>query len=710
VCFQYTNTTTIVTMFYGDTSNGRPACVIACSVLPRQFGENVTNLCVQECPDYQYGDQTGNRSCVPACPNINGATWFSQLTERICVLVCEEGTWGNYYNSTGPHCETVGTDCKPGQFGDNSTNLCVDLCPESMNYFGDPRSRLCTTYCSDLNISLVNTTAQINLPAGKLFADYKTRLCVYTCPADYGLQGTFGDNSTNTCVERCPAGSYGDANTVNRFCVAECTGGAFADPLTMLCVQICPASPPLFGYEGNWTCVAACPSGLWADSTTRRCVSDCNPNFRLSIGTYECVGTCPSDPDLYADSNGYNCTPVCTSSQFADPIDRTCKTSCLPLFQYNYRCVKLCPKGYFANSLGDCVLPLSCDGLTYGDNSTTKCVSPCPAWSYADPASGYCIAICPSGTYGEDFKCVSDCTATSTSYSNITQRCESTCPNGTFSLLGACVTNCTGSTYQNEATRICDTSCPSGLFADPTSHRCVSTCPYGWYRQSQGINTGFCVPESNGCTPLFADFYTGNCVTKCSLGYWGFSNQTNSTHTFIGNYTCNTVCPTDLYGYSSTTERTCYPPNGLPGTAPNPMFADIISDIFVLVCPETPLLYYGDSNRQFCVIQCQSFNLTANMPTLFYGDPQSRRCESTCTNATYTADNNTRLCTLRCTFGTFRFNDTPVCTSPCPSGFGDYSTRICVATCPINTKTFGYYNTSSGSRLCVLECPLTYFA
>lgn len=102
--------------------------------------------------------------------------------------------------------------------------MCVPLCPESLNYFGDESTRRCVTYCPLLTVAVSNTTAQINRVAGRTFADYKTRLCVYKCPLDFGLQGTFGDNSTNVCVQRCPAGSYGDANTINRYCVATCTG------------------------------------------------------------------------------------------------------------------------------------------------------------------------------------------------------------------------------------------------------------------------------------------------------------------------------------------------------------------------------------------------------------------------------------------------------------------------------------------------------
>jgi hypothetical protein len=262
-------------------------------------------------------------------------------------------------------------------------------------------------YLNATTMTLVNGTADggINLVEGQLFADYKTRLCVYMCPADYGLQGTFGDNSTATCVQRCPDGSYGDANTANRFCVSTCTGGAYADNLTNLCVDVCPASPPTFGYSGNWTCMSSCPANLWAESSSRLCQSTCNPHFRLTLTENTCVSVCPSDPDLYGDTTDYNCTAVCSGGQYADPTDRMCKGSCSPLFQYNFRCVSLCPQGYYANAANNCVLPTSCDANTYGDNSTTQCVSPCPAGSFADPTSRYCIAVCPDGTFGDNRKC-----------------------------------------------------------------------------------------------------------------------------------------------------------------------------------------------------------------------------------------------------------------------------------------------------------------
>ena len=245
----------VTTRFYGDTTQGAPICVIECPESPRLFGENMTNKCVSECPDNTYGDQTGNRSCVDLCPNIGGVTWFAQITEQLCVLVCEEGTWGNYHNTPIPKCATVPTDCIVGEFADNSTNLCVPLCPESENYFGDPSTRLCVDRCPDLPLAVVNATATINLVAGTLYADYSTRLCVYRCPDDFGPRGTFGDNDTNSCVHRCPDGTYGDAQTANRHCVDECTPDTFADNLTNTCVEECPSSPPYFGDQVAWTCV-----------------------------------------------------------------------------------------------------------------------------------------------------------------------------------------------------------------------------------------------------------------------------------------------------------------------------------------------------------------------------------------------------------------------------------------------------------------------
>ena len=153
-----------------------------------------------------------------------------------------------------------------------------------------------------------------------------------------------------------------------------------------------------------------------------------------------------------------------------------CKANCLPKFQYNYRCVALCPDGYYANSTGDCVLPALCDStVPYAENRTTKCVATCTGGSFADTISKYCIAICPDGWWGDINICRQTCQTPSTSASNITQTCVSNCPKLTYHEGGVCKANCTIG-YNNDQLGTCHTSCPLTpikLFANPVNHDCV---------------------------------------------------------------------------------------------------------------------------------------------------------------------------------------------------------------------------------------------
>lgn len=90
----YNVSTTGTSRYYGDSSTGQYICVVICPSLPRLFGQNDTNLCVPTCPALTYGDQTGNRSCVPQCPLIGSTYWYAQNYTRICVKVCKNDTWG----------------------------------------------------------------------------------------------------------------------------------------------------------------------------------------------------------------------------------------------------------------------------------------------------------------------------------------------------------------------------------------------------------------------------------------------------------------------------------------------------------------------------------------------------------------------------------------------------------------------------------------
>lgn len=120
--------------------------------------------------------------------------------------------------------------------------------------------------------------------------------------------------------------------------------------------------------------------------------------YKLSIATLDpqCISICPSNPDLYGDNVDHVCISNCSDGHghpYADPITRTCVSLCSDV-EYQRRCIRICPIGFYANSTGNCVIVSDCDGSTYGNNETRKCVSSCPV-GFADDISKYCIAICP---------------------------------------------------------------------------------------------------------------------------------------------------------------------------------------------------------------------------------------------------------------------------------------------------------------------------
>lgn len=146
-----------------------------------------------------------------------------------------------------------------------------------MNFFGDSSTKLCVNRCPNVTVAVVNASAGINEPVGIRYSDVSTRLCVETCPETYGLHGTFGDNFSNNCVEVCPSGTYGDAQTTHRVCVLHCSQlqKSFADSSTNRCVAKCPSSPPLYGETTTFTCVATCTGSTYKNAVNRECVADC---------------------------------------------------------------------------------------------------------------------------------------------------------------------------------------------------------------------------------------------------------------------------------------------------------------------------------------------------------------------------------------------------------------------------------------------------
>ena len=290
---------------------------------------------------------------------------FAQNLSRICVTVCNSGTWGH---TNFQACVENPFHCGV-QWADNSTNLCVTTCPASVGTFADPTSGFCVPLCP-------------NTP-NKYFSDLYSRKCVQRCPDSVDFDGTFGNNETRVCEDYCSPFNNGsittfaDPQTVNRYCVLQCSqtpNPAFADRSTRTCVPICPTTPSLFGEIITFTCVEVCPNGTYADTASRLCVSSCTGKFKLALPN-QCVSVCPADQavPLYGDPNNSNCVATCTNNYFRDKTTSMCVSSCtnftllgtnFTLLAFDMTCVLFCPQGLYANSSGICVS--TCPGSTFG--------------------------------------------------------------------------------------------------------------------------------------------------------------------------------------------------------------------------------------------------------------------------------------------------------------------------------------------------------
>lgn len=119
--------------YYADNTTGTGVCVQTCPAVAMLFGDTTAagRVCVSICTANSWGDQrstAGNRLCLPGCPS----GYYALDANWRCVQNCQS----NYTNGSVQHlygynnvCYPTGWSCPSGWFGDNSTNLCVDVCP-----------------------------------------------------------------------------------------------------------------------------------------------------------------------------------------------------------------------------------------------------------------------------------------------------------------------------------------------------------------------------------------------------------------------------------------------------------------------------------------------------------------------------------------------------------------------------------------------------
>lgn len=171
---------------------------------------------------YEYGGV-----CYGSCPWSPTATTYSDTSTLICTT-----------STTIHH-----SDCASGTFADDSTRTCASSTP--IIYLACPSSPVQT------------------------YKDTSRNACVQNCstnPSEFPYQGTcysncpgttFADEITRQCVDTCPVGTYYQAISSVRICVARCNQTYFAN-LTKFCVVAldCPTSNVVYyGDDSTNLCV-----------------------------------------------------------------------------------------------------------------------------------------------------------------------------------------------------------------------------------------------------------------------------------------------------------------------------------------------------------------------------------------------------------------------------------------------------------------------
>lgn len=287
------------------------------------------------------------------CPTV--PDYYGHYESRTCVIRCPDGRYASNNSvttSTSRLC-VMSKDCVGLLVADPINNRCNPRCTLDPMYFAMPKTKLCGPNCFE----------------GR-FADNTTGLCVTICPAPY-----FGVNSTVyfTCVQYCPSDEY--KLTPGRMCVANCPTGYFADNLTMSCVQVCPDDS--YGRLSDNTCVQDCYP-QYRDDLSKQCKSTCPPHYTASNNSYmcqwqcdygeyenervcvdscgnwskfadnltrKCLSGCPDDPWTYADRSNWRCVFSCGGGLFAYEPNRTCLANCPPGYFKEYNnslCLRVC--------------------------------------------------------------------------------------------------------------------------------------------------------------------------------------------------------------------------------------------------------------------------------------------------------------------------------------------------------------------------------
>ncbi|EAR90733.2 zinc finger lsd1 subclass family protein (macronuclear) [Tetrahymena thermophila SB210] len=523
-------------------------------------------ICVSQCKSNQYLKQLTINSFVCTSCSSDFGTSCQQCNSQSC-LKCESPQFISELDNN-----SCVTDCPPGQYGSEETNLCQNCentrcskckfdknnpsqCTQCMKeypylYQGECLSECQEGYFPDLDNNCQSCSSKYDPNCNQCDSE----VC-HSCSPSSDL---FLYN--NTCVESCPDfyyPSYQDIKECKVCLDSNCKQCNFLDPSKCLS---CSGS-----YLFNETCVATCPFGTFVNQqenkcaycfsqfsscqecTEKSCIS-CINNLFILEDIQQCVSSCPFnyiDSSLIVNSPQSNLNSNLSNKKTCQKCDNQNCNTCDP------RDTKKClscpqttdnsPNQYLYNQ--DCIQ--NCD--FYVNFATNECFDSCPNYllQLEQPKSCQecpqfiqsreCVKECTSNTYIDQIHqklCVvcQDQYDTNCILCN-SQQC-SKCSQGFYLYKNKCYSQCPENTFIDNENYNCLDKCTYPLVII-NSNVCSKACPLGQFKEpinmQDEIICGICDEKCIECTDK------SSFCTVCSQGSGWDCLDKEDFHKFIRN-------------------------------------------------------------------------------------------------------------------------------------------------------------------------------
>ncbi|EAR96684.3 leishmanolysin family protein (macronuclear) [Tetrahymena thermophila SB210] len=454
-------------------------------------------------------------------------------------------------------------------------------------------------------------------------------------------------------------------------------------------------------YQGKTLGQVTCPSNIARLCDDQQCVNFCTYNGI-------CIrGQCLCNPGF----GGVDCSQQCSGFISQEGI-----------------CVASCPNGTFGNS--DNVCRPTCPNGYYPDSGTglckqcdfscSQCSGPsknqCKACQFLTYLSnGSCVTTCPNGQFADEvsktcFNCPDGCSSC-TSYTNCTGCKSNYIKSLTSCINSSCTTPC--ATCKSATPTSC-LSCAQNLYLQPSSNKCDSSCPLGYYKNSIDMTCTACLTGCKNCTDaktciqcdssngyrLYGSSCTictkpcatcssinpssclscenslylqnNQCVATCSKGYFNGPNYTCSPclkgcdECSDGN-SCKT-CNSQYKPFTYKNQQVCM--NSQSCFSP---CSTCIGSFQPATCASCNPNFYLQGTS--CVAKCNQG---------YYGNKSNQTCTQCPTNCSNCSDPST---CLSCSNNYFLSEKS--CVLACPRGQNGNSNKICVS---VDAKTFANTN------------------